>query len=409
MGENTVIRVENVSKTFHEANGSQSFKQSFVGIGNKILGKKDEKNRKGDYAALKDISFEIKKGEFFGIVGRNGSGKSTLLKIIAGIYTPSLGAVQVRGSLTPFIELGVGFNPELSGRDNVFLNGALLGFTRKQVEVMYEDIVEFAELKEFMNMKLKNYSSGMQVRLAFSVAIRAESDILLIDEVLAVGDSAFQKKCFDYFEKLKQDKKTVILVTHDMASVERFCDKVLVIDKSKMIGLFETQEGSITYKNINSGLVQQQVFVKNKHKKPTIKDVSVVNVQKNKEDERNHITKKNIVIRINKELIKKNTWLPNLFSFAINIYNESGNMIISGKSDSCYDITKINEIVSVLTMPFLRPGTYYLYFGIYGKHTSGKTECLEATTEAVKFDVEGTVLNEAIVDADFKWEIIEKK
>jgi ABC-2 type transport system ATP-binding protein len=143
---------------------------------------------------LKGISFQIKKGEFFGIVGRNGSGKSTLLKILAGIYAPTEGHIRVEGKLTPFIELGVGFSPELTGRENVFLNGALLGFSRKEMNAMYDDIVAFAEIERFMDQKLKNYSSGMQVRLAFSIAIRADSDILVLDEVLAVGDAAFQRK-----------------------------------------------------------------------------------------------------------------------------------------------------------------------------------------------------------------------
>jgi len=183
---------------------------------------------------LNSVSFEIKEGEFFGIVGRNGSGKSTLLKLLAGIYVPDEGLVQVNGSLTPFIELGVGFNPELTGRENVFMNGALLGFGKHDVESMYDDIVEFAELEKFMDQKLKNYSSGMQVRLAFSIAIRAKSDILLIDEVLAVGDSAFQQKCFDYFERLKNEKRTIIFVTHDMSAVRRFCTRALLLEKGKV-------------------------------------------------------------------------------------------------------------------------------------------------------------------------------
>jgi ABC-2 type transport system ATP-binding protein len=186
--------------------------------------------------ALKDISIEIKKGEFFGIVGRNGSGKSTLLKIIAGIYQPTNGTVTVNGRLVPFIELGVGFNPELTGRENVYLNGALMGFSTNEVDKKYEDIVEFAELPRFMDQKLKNYSSGMQVRLAFSVAtILAESDILLIDEVLAVGDADFQRKCFNYFKKLKKEKKTVIFVSHDMGAVREYCDRAVLIDKSEVI------------------------------------------------------------------------------------------------------------------------------------------------------------------------------
>ncbi len=174
---------------------------------------------------LSGLNFEVKKGEFFGIVGRNGSGKSTLLKIMAGVYTPDKGYVKINGTLTPFIELGVGFNPDLTGRENVFLNGALLGFSRKEMLEMYDEIVEFAELERFMDQKLNNYSSGMQVRLAFSIAIRAKGDILLLDEVLAVGDSAFQQKCYDYFNSLKKERRTIILVSHSMQIIDQFCDR----------------------------------------------------------------------------------------------------------------------------------------------------------------------------------------
>ena len=184
---------------------------------------------------LRNVSFEVKKGEFFGIVGRNGSGKSTLLKLLAGIYSPDKGAIHIKGKLTPFIELGVGFNPELTGRENVFLNGALLGFNRKEMAAMYDDIVKFAELDRFMDQKLKNYSSGMQVRLAFSIAIKINSDILLLDEVLAVGDAAFQKKCFDYFRKLKKDKKTVIFISHDMNAVREYCDRAVLLEKGNIV------------------------------------------------------------------------------------------------------------------------------------------------------------------------------
>ena len=180
---------------------------------------------------LKDITFDIKKGEFFGIVGRNGSGKSTLLKLLAGIYSPDKGIVKTNGSLTPFIELGVGFNPELTGRENIYLNGALLGFSKEEVTAMYNDIVDFAELERFMDQKLKNYSSGMQVRLAFSIAIRANSDILLFDEVLAVGDAAFQQKCYEAFADMKEKGTTIILVTHDMGAVQRFCDRAILIEQ----------------------------------------------------------------------------------------------------------------------------------------------------------------------------------
>ena len=182
---------------------------------------------------LRGISFKVKRGEFLGIVGRNGSGKSTLLKVLSEIYVPDKGSVRVNGALVPFIELGVGFNPELTGRENIYLNGALLGFSNKEMDGMFDDIVKFAELEEFMDQKLKNYSSGMQVRLAFSIAIRARGDILILDEVLAVGDAAFQEKCNEYFKSL-HGNQTVILVTHDMENVERFCDRAILIEDGKI-------------------------------------------------------------------------------------------------------------------------------------------------------------------------------
>ena len=178
---------------------------------------------------LKDISFDVHEGEFFGIVGKNGSGKSTLLKLISQIYTPDHGEITTNGKLVPFIELGVGFNPELTGRENVYLNGAMLGFSTEEIDSMYDDIVSFAEIGDFMEQKLKNYSSGMQVRLAFSIAIKSQGDILVLDEVLAVGDEAFQKKCQDYFFDAKRQKKTIILVTHSMADVRRYGDRAMLI------------------------------------------------------------------------------------------------------------------------------------------------------------------------------------
>jgi ABC-2 type transport system ATP-binding protein len=192
---------------------------------------------------LKDISFDVKKGEFFGVLGKNGSGKSTLLKVLAEIYQPSRGSVHTEGKLVPFIELGVGFNPELTGRENVYLNGALLGFSRKEIDARYDEIVEFAELEDFMDQKLKNYSSGMQVRLAFSVATRAEADILLVDEVLAVGDADFQRKCYNFFKSLKKSSKTVIFVTHDMGAVREYCDRAILIKDGEIA--FEGESGKI--------------------------------------------------------------------------------------------------------------------------------------------------------------------
>lgn len=230
MSNDCAIKVENLHKEFvMQRAKSNSLKQAFI----------SRVKREGGtdiLHALKGVSFEVKPGEFFGITGRNGSGKSTLLRILAGVYRPSSGGVHINGKLIPFIELGVGFNPDLSGRDNVFLNGSLLGFSRKQMAAMYKDIVEFAELERFMDQKLKNYSSGMQVRLAFSIAIRAKGDILVLDEVLAVGDAAFQKKCYEYFDKAKEDpNQTIIFVTHSMDKIEKYCDRAIMLKDGEII------------------------------------------------------------------------------------------------------------------------------------------------------------------------------
>lgn len=208
------------------------------------------------FHALHDINLEVRRGEFFGIVGRNGSGKSTLLKIIGGIYQPTKGQVQVNGTLTPFIELGIGFNPELTGRENVFLNGAIMGLTKKEIQAKYQEIVDFAELERFMDQKLKNYSSGMQVRLAFSIAIQAHNDILLIDEVLAVGDANFQRKCFRVFKQIKQSGKTVIFVTHDMGAVQEYCDRAMMLQDSEILLIGKPREVALRYEVANSSGAQ---------------------------------------------------------------------------------------------------------------------------------------------------------
>lgn len=247
MSEDVVIKVKNLSKNFHySSRRANTLKSVFTG-----MFQKDTKgNDKDIQHALKNISFEVKKGEFFGIVGRNGSGKSTLLKILAGIYQPTKGSVSVSGKLVPFIELGVGFNPELTGKENVYLNGAMLGFSKQQVDKFYGEVVEFAELEKFMNKKLKNYSSGMQVRLAFSMAIRAKADILLIDEVLAVGDADFQRKCFEYFKSLKRDNATVIFISHDMATVREFCDRTMLLNDNKIQAIGNTIDVSGAYNRL---------------------------------------------------------------------------------------------------------------------------------------------------------------
>jgi len=370
------LSVKKLSKSFrlpHEK--GQGIKQAVVNIFSRTRGYEVQH-------VLNDIDFSIKKGEFFGIVGRNGSGKSKLLKLIAGIYTPDSGAVQVNGSLTPFIELGVGFNPELTGRENVFLNGALLGFSRQEMEGMYDDIVSFAELERFMDQRLKNYSSGMQVRLAFSIAIRAQSDILLLDEVLAVGDEAFQKKCFEYFAELKRTKRTVILVTHDMSNVEKFCDRALVVDKGRQLGICMPAEAKILYEQLNAAETKDEasenVLV---DKRWGSKEATITSTWVESEGE----SKKNVVkqgvpftLHINISSEKK---IPIIVGFAIeNEYGDnftgpnSGHIPMEAPCDITYEVARLP----------INPGKYRVRVVLFNEDSSEEYDHIE---DAILFEV----------------------
>ncbi len=225
------ISVRNVSKYFYIPSRKRDTLVEF--LSNPLtLFKRNEKERLN---VLRDLSFDVKKGEFLGIIGNNGSGKSTLLKIISGIYLPNSGKVTIHGKMVPFLELGVGFNPELTARDNIYLNGIILGMKRDEVQKKFDDIVEFSELEKFLDMPLKNFSSGMQVRLAFSIAIKSHADIYIMDEVLAVGDSNFQEKCFREFEGFRDQNKTIIFVSHALELVEKFCNRVILVDGGQIL------------------------------------------------------------------------------------------------------------------------------------------------------------------------------
>ena len=245
-GHSVAISVKNVSKQFsipHEK--TNTLKGAFVNL--------FRKNTYEKFFALKDVSFEVRKGEFFGILGRNGSGKSTLLKILAGVYTANKGSVHIHGLISPFLELGIGFNPELSGRDNIYLNATVLGLCEREIDAKFDSIVAFSELERFIDQKVKNYSSGMNVRLAFAVAIHANREILLMDEVLAVGDSNFQSKCLREFARYKELGKTVILVTHDIGTVQRYCDRAMLLRNGEVakIGSAEEVGNEYIYQNMS--------------------------------------------------------------------------------------------------------------------------------------------------------------
>ncbi len=207
-----------------------------------LVGLLDTKRGYEKFIALKNINFSVKKGEWIGIIGPNGSGKSTLLKIIANTIRPTRGRVKVNGRITSFLELGVGFQPDLSANENIYVYGAIMGFSDAEIKERVDGILDFAGLKHFANTKLKNFSSGMVVRLAFSTAIQTEPEILLLDEVLAVGDLDFQQKCFAVFKRFRQVDKTVVFVTHDLNSVEKFCDHALLLNHGEQVALGDTEE-----------------------------------------------------------------------------------------------------------------------------------------------------------------------
>jgi ABC-type polysaccharide/polyol phosphate transport system ATPase subunit len=226
----TAIEVSSVSKSFLIPHEQRTFlKEYFVHPFRRTAYERND--------ALDNVSFSVEAGEFFGIYGPNGSGKSTLLRILAGIYVADSGSVRVNGALSPFIELGVGFDLELNARDNIRINATLAGLTRKQLDARFDEILEFAELERFVDQKLKNYSSGMLMRLAYSIAIQIPFDVLLLDEVLAVGDESFQQKCFATFDRFKEEGKTVVLVTHQLELLRSFCERVLLLDHGVVGGV----------------------------------------------------------------------------------------------------------------------------------------------------------------------------
>jgi ABC-2 type transport system ATP-binding protein len=239
-----VIKVQGVGKSFRIADRPPTTIHSRVAHPLRQIAYRELR-------ALRDINFEVHQGEFFGIVGRNGSGKSTLLKILASIYRADRGRIRIAGRLAPFIELGVGFNPELTARENVELNGVMMGLGRREARRRLDSVLEFAELREFVDLKLKNYSSGMMVRLAFAVMVQADADVMLVDEVLAVGDAAFAQKCTDVFRDKRAAGKTLVLVTHDMATVQAFCDRAMLIHDGEQRYLGEPEEAALRYYRLN--------------------------------------------------------------------------------------------------------------------------------------------------------------
>ncbi len=324
MKEEAAISVKNINKHFKiHKDQKNTLRQLFASFLNQ--------GKVKDFTALEDISFEVFKGEFFGIVGRNGSGKSTLLKIISGIYAPDKGgSVKVKGKLVPFLELGVGFNMELTGRENVYLNGVILGMTREYIKKVFNNIVEFAELEEFIDEPVKNYSSGMLVRLAFSIAIQSDADIYVLDEILAVGDISFQRKCLRIFNDLKKQGKTVLYVSHSMESIEQFCDRAVLIEDHKVLKIGKPDEVTAIYQKLLAPKEEVTTDAETSDNRWGTKEVEITNIEvsSNGEIKNSFNSQENINIKIDYYVNS------DIESFAIGIafYKEDGTLLFGTNS-----------------------------------------------------------------------------
>jgi len=415
MNQDIAIKVDQVSKSFkipHE--NRNTIRERIISVRKKTTYEK--------FDALNDVSFEIKKGEFFGIIGRNGSGKSTLLKILAGIYTPDSGSVQVNGEISPFLELGVGFNPELSGKDNIYLNGTILGLTKKEIDKKYDKIVGFSELERFINLKVKNYSSGMHVRLAFSVAIHANKEILLMDEVLAVGDANFQAKCISEFLDYRRQKKTVVFVTHDIGTAQKYCDRFMLIRDGQVAMIGNPGDVAAEYITQNMTDEERRLINEAKNKVPDegsadqsdSKDQETINVdlRKVKLDKVEFLndscepcsvfkTGDNLIIRVYFSNIGKVEKL----NFGIAIFSQED-----------YGIFGINTFIDrVDTQKFIKNGyfevrynqialgtnKYYIKSGVWEDKEEHLVDFMHRSKE--NFQVQSFSRNEGIVHLDYEW------
>ncbi|MBO0730771.1 MAG: ABC transporter ATP-binding protein [Acidimicrobiaceae bacterium] len=365
MDAGPAIAVSELTKVFNiPTERRQSLKQHFTGIFRPVGFRRHE--------ALQGVNFTVERGEFFSVIGHNGSGKSTLLKILAGIYQPTQGSVRVRGRLSPFIELGVGFNPELTARENVYLNGVILGLTRPEIERQFDAIIQFAELEDFVDQRLKNFSSGMLVRLAFSVAIRAQADILLIDEVLAVGDANFQEKCFQVFRRLKAERKTIVFVSHDLASVKEFSDRVLVLDRGvpktvstpgQAIALYHRlMEEHLDEELVRAGAPSQAPVAEDR---PTLQSVELVS-----EGRSTHVLHRgeDAAVRLS---IDNPGHVP--VQAGVAVFRTDG-LYCFGTNTFLAELAPSSESVIRLEVTFqqlsLQQGSYYLTVGVFGANDS---------------------------------------
>jgi ABC-type polysaccharide/polyol phosphate transport system ATPase subunit len=391
---NIVIEFKNVTKQFSKQN-QKTFKEFLPAL---IKGEQTTES----FTALDDISFKIKKGETVGIIGPNGSGKSTILKLIAGVMTPNKGEVIIKGKISPLIELGAGFHPELTGRENIYLNGAILGLKRKEIDKNLQSIIDFSELQEFVDQPVKHYSSGMYMRLAFAVAIHVNPEILLVDEILAVGDTAFQAKCFAKMEEYKKDaSKTIIIVSHDLNSIEKMCDKVMLIEHGQMKIFNNTERVIYEYlKKINEK--NEKHYTKDKFEMSEVSleqnerrwgnfniEINEVNILNSNNKNQNVFSNdQDIIIEVN---CKTKTTQQNV-NLAIAIFDEkTGNCIFATNTEiDGIKIPKLNKDFKFyykIHKNYLLNGEYLLQIGIFGDYNQKTFDFID---KCYKFKVNKT-------------------
>ncbi|MDP4127673.1 MAG: ABC transporter ATP-binding protein, partial [Bacillota bacterium] len=348
-----------------------------------------------------DINFEIKKGEFFGIIGRNGSGKSTLLKILAGIYIPDKGKgkITINGKLSPFLELGVGFNPELTGRENIFLGGTILGLSKKQVQEKYDQIVAFSELEEFIDMKLKNYSSGMQVRLAFSLSINVHAEILLMDEVLAVGDTNFQEKCIAEFNHYRDKGKTIVLVSHDVYTIQKYCDRAVLIENGKISKMGLASEVVNYY--VESNVRQKLLKKKNANSGDNFHGVLSTGRVVSKSDDTG-IVHVGDDISLDITLNKPKTQDPT--NIGVGLYTDNG-VHLWGSNTLLDSFPVAGKNISLgFKGVNLQPGVYYFNVIVFGKDEAIKSDAITRFAEFEVVDNNRTNKSRGLLDLQYTWE-----
>jgi ABC-type polysaccharide/polyol phosphate transport system ATPase subunit len=373
--------------------------------------------RRRDYEtfyALRNVSFDVEEGEFFSILGKNGSGKSTLLKILAGIYTPDSGKIEIHGQVSPFLELGIGFNPQLTGRENIYLNGTVLGIPKKKIDEKFDEIVAFSELERFIDQNVKNYSSGMQVRLAFAVAIHAERDILLMDEVLAVGDTNFRKKCMDVLHEVRQRGNTILFVTHDVGTVRKFSNRALVLHEGEIVTIGEAKAATTAYQNLLMSISQDEEFTK----KAILKDADL-----NEDSHRNTISDielylentnsrafesgDSIVCEIECDIQQ----VVDDMHISVAIFDKKYNAWVSGNNtffDGYAVDWKTGKNVIRLTLPntTLHSGEFYLNINLFRGHPKDGNflDRYDSRDDAFFFTVQPLVNSGGLVRVDHTWQ-----